>query len=378
MKVPESTIRPNSLKMSRFQRPARVLVSLLLCFAASLHFNARVSTAANESVAPHGKFTATLTVAMDRNTIDYFLYKATPTGMQLELTQRFAAHLGRTIEVFAVDSQQEGIEAVQNGAVDFYATSDSLTLDHPTLLSCSLHSQPSSANRMGEKLATWLFPAEKSSLMAVATEWFSSKGCVRLNRALTRKFGTNGYMRQHFQTADGNSPLSAYDSLIKVATRDTRWDWRWVASIIYQESRFKPSLHSHRGAYGLMQMTPATARHFDVPHLNTPKAQIDAGVNYLLWLDSQFEKNGIPDELRNDFILAAYNAGYSRIRTAQGAASALGYSPAVWVGNVAIAHAKTPQRVINSNPLTVLYGTGETCNFVREINCRYTHYKNLL
>lgn len=365
--------------MLHYRSAARVLLSLLLCLTSSLSFTSKHSNAAGDAFLLRDKTSATLRVALERNTVDYFLFQATPTGYQLELTHRFAARLGRGVEILPVKSPQEGFAAVEDGRVDFYATSRPMN-DYPhTLLACSLSAtkSPTAANPLPS--ATWLFAAKKSNLLANASLWFASKPCRNLTPALACKYGENGYMRYHYEKNRSSEPsLSVYDSLIKKAAEPTRWDWRWIASIIYQESRFKPTMRSPRGAYGLMQMTPITAQHFRVPDLSTPEAQINAGVNYLVWLDEQFEEMGIPLAHRNDFILAAYNAGYSKIRKAQRNAIALGASPYVWVGNVAIAHANTQPRASKNTPLTDLYGTGETCNFVRQINGRYAHYKNLM
>lgn len=365
--------------MSHYKSVARILLSLLLCLLSSLPFSTKRSSAAKDSATMRDKASASLRIALDRNSIDYFLFQATPTGLQLELTHRFAAQLGRTVEIVPVDSVQQGVLAAQHGLVDFYATSRPLSELPHALLPCSLHAPNKPKDTTTLPTATWLFPPEKSALFAHASLWLASKRCKKLASSLNSKFGTDGYMRLHFEENCCSRPsLSAYDSLIKKAAASTRWDWRWIASIIYQESRFKPSQRSLRGAYGLMQMTPITAKHFRVPNLHSPKAQIEAGVNYLLWLDDQFEKIGIPIALRNDFILAAYNAGYSRIRKAQANAEALGDAPNVWVGNVAVAHAQAYRTLNRENPIATLYGAGETCNFVQQINCRYAHYKNLL
>lgn len=365
--------------MSHYQTAARVLLSLLLCLISSLPFTSHPSSAASNTTSLRNKPNSLLRVALDRNSIDYFLFHATPTGFQHELIHGYAVSLDVAIEILPVDSAQQGILAVQNGLADCYATSAPLKASPRTLLAYPLYLPPNPMRPAPRRIATWLFSIEKYRLFANAKQWLSSGRCKNLSSKLYCKFGENGYMRTRFEAGIASRhTLSAYDTLIKTATRDTRWDWRWIASIVYQESRFKPTRHSPRGAYGLMQMTPITARHFNVPDLLSPEAQINAGVNYLLWLDKQFERQGIPLSLRDDFILAAYNAGYSRIRKAQERAIANGASPYVWAGNVAIEHAKKHTHPDGNSTISTLYGSGETCNFVRQINSRFAHYKNLL
>ena len=69
-----------------------------------------------------------------------------------------------------------------------------------------------------------------------------------------------------------------------------------------QESAFKQKATSHKGASGLMQLMPATARRFGVQNIYEPQQNIDAGVKYMRWLLNKF--NGDVS-----LALAGYNAG---------------------------------------------------------------------
>lgn len=75
-----------------------------------------------------------------------------------------------------------------------------------------------------------------------------------------------------------------------------------VHSMIRVESNYKPTAVSHKGAEGLMQLIPATARRFGVANSFNPEQNIEGGVKYLKHLLQLF--NG--DER---LALAAYNAG---------------------------------------------------------------------
>lgn len=68
-----------------------------------------------------------------------------------------------------------------------------------------------------------------------------------------------------------------------------------------QESRFKQRALSHKGASGLMQLMPDTAKRFGVKNIYNPKQNIEAGVKYMRWLLNKF------GDLR--LALAGYNAG---------------------------------------------------------------------
>ncbi len=75
-----------------------------------------------------------------------------------------------------------------------------------------------------------------------------------------------------------------------------------VRAIVRVESGFDPKAVSNKGAMGLMQLIPATARRFGVENPFDPKQNLEGGVNYLKYLLDLFGGN-LP------LSLAAYNAG---------------------------------------------------------------------
>ena len=56
------------------------------------------------------------------------------------------------------------------------------------------------------------------------------------------------------------NPISEYDEIIKKGVRRLGWDWRMMAAIVWNESRFNIHAVSSQGARGLMQFMPRTAR----------------------------------------------------------------------------------------------------------------------
>jgi hypothetical protein len=86
-----------------------------------------------------------------------------------------------------------------------------------------------------------------------------------------------------------------------------------VAAVVRAESAFEPRAVSHKGARGLMQLMPATARRFgvEVSELFTPERNLEAGSRYLRWLVDRF-----PGDLPR--ILAAYNAGEATVERYRG------------------------------------------------------------
>jgi hypothetical protein len=79
-----------------------------------------------------------------------------------------------------------------------------------------------------------------------------------------------------------------------------------VKAVAMVESNYNPFAISYRGAQGLMQLIPGTARRFGVKNVYDPKQNIEGGVKYLKFLSEMF-----PDNL--PYILAAYNAGENAV-----------------------------------------------------------------
>jgi soluble lytic murein transglycosylase-like protein len=92
------------------------------------------------------------------------------------------------------------------------------------------------------------------------------------------------------------------DELIEKAAARHEVDPLLVHSVISVESAYNPKAISPKGAQGLMQLIPATARRFGAANAFDPAQNIDAGVRYLKYLNMLF-----PNDLR--LALAAYNAG---------------------------------------------------------------------
>jgi membrane-bound lytic murein transglycosylase F len=124
--------------------------------------------------------------------------------------------------------------------------------------------------------------------------------------------------------------LSPYDQLIAHYAEEAGIDWRLIAAVIYEESRFKPESVSDAGAYGLMQVREVAAREVGEPEFVEPEANIRTGVRYLQWLARQFAT--APDRDRLALMLAAYNMGIAHVQDAQALARRFGYDPLRWDG----------------------------------------------
>ncbi len=93
-----------------------------------------------------------------------------------------------------------------------------------------------------------------------------------------------------------------HDSLIVESSRRYGIDPLLIYSQMHQESSFKIRATSNKGASGLMQLMPATARRFGVTSIYDPRQNVDAGVRYMRWLLDTFKGDVV-------LALAGYNAG---------------------------------------------------------------------
>jgi membrane-bound lytic murein transglycosylase F len=125
-----------------------------------------------------------------------------------------------------------------------------------------------------------------------------------------------------------NSRLPKYQPAIQSAAETYGFDWRLIAAQMYQESQFNPRAISHAGAYGLMQLTKRTARHFGVSDIFDPEENIRAGVRHLRYLYDYFKEAEGTDRIY--LALAAYNIGQGHLQDARRLAVKQQLDPDKW------------------------------------------------
>ena len=153
-----------------------------------------------------------------------------------------------------------------------------------------------------------------------------------------------------------------------------------LASLIYQESQFKPDGTSWAGAQGLMQLMPGTAAQYGVTNVNDPHQSMKAGIKYLKWLD-RFWSDEIPDSSeRIKFVMASYNIGPGHVVDARSLTEKYGADPNIWYNNVeTYLLKKSEPKYYNDEIVKLGYSRGvETVSYVREILDRYGQYKILI
>ncbi len=425
-------------------------------------------------------------VVTNYNSTNYFVYKGTPMGYQLELLQEFSNYLGLKLDIIVNNDLSTNYENLKSGAIDIIASNLAATLEknegikftHPHSFSRQVLIQQrykpdteSSGNReyntlirnqldlagetiyvqkesayakrlrnlaqeigdsiniveiadyeveqliglvasgeikytvCDENLArvnlnyypnldvetaisfpqklSWAVRSTSPDLVNVINNWLISfKKTSRYSR-IYQKYYLNKrsvhLVDEGFHSIKGGQ-VSDFDEIIKEESNKFNWDWRLIASLIYQESRFLPRAESWAGARGLMQLMPATANRFGVINTDIPRENIRGGVEFLRWLDERLKSRVENPEERIKFILASYNVGLGHVLDAMNLAEKYGKNPLVWENNVDyyLLHKSEP-KYFNDPVVKYGYCRGEEpYHYVTEILERYDHYKNVM
>jgi membrane-bound lytic murein transglycosylase F len=229
----------------------------------------------------------------------------------------------------------------------------------------------------------WIFRKKSTELQKKVNDWLSyykssAQFAVKFHKYFEDRNNNENINHHYVSVRSGR--ISRYDELIKKYSANINWDWRLLASLIYQESRFNPKVRSHAGAYGLMQLMPSTRAYFGVDSTSSVEKQIEAGVKFIKLLDKQIAPKIPDEEERVKFILASYNIGWGHILDAVNIASKVGKNAQVWDQNVdSCLLSKSKPEVFQMADVKHGYAKGkETYKFVKQILERFEHYKNLV
>ncbi len=225
----------------------------------------------------------------------------------------------------------------------------------------------------------WAVRPGSDELLKAANRWIEGMKkkqdyYVIYNKYFKNKRNYSRRVKSEFYSLTNNK-ISEYDELIQKYAARIDWDWRLLASLIYQESKFETQAASWASASGLMQIMPETAAELGVEDVEDPEQNLRGGTKYLKQIAKDFTH--IPDSLdRLKFTMAAFNCGIGHVFDAQRLASKRGLDSLVWDNNVEemILALSYPS---NYNDPVVYYGYVrglEPYTYVNQIIERYKHY----
>ena len=185
----------------------------------------------------------------------------------------------------------------------------------------------------------WAFSRTNNdnSLYLAAIQFFNQlrrKG--ELERLLERYYGHisesekfNYYnMRVFYRNIKKRLPK--YQKFFKRVANHYNLDWRFLAAISYQESRWNPAAVSKTGVKGLMMLTKSTAQEMGVKNRKDPLESIQGGTKYFLAIKKRIPQQ-ISEPDKTWFALAAYNVGLGHVRDIRRLTKMQGDNPDHWV-----------------------------------------------
>ncbi len=285
--------------------------------------------------------------------------------------------------IYIVEDERETeqlIAAVANKEID-YTVAD----EHVALVDAAFYRNIDTKTYLSfpQKVA-WAVRSDQKRLADTINYWLDQFYKTLDSRLLYNKYFKNLSSRRRVNkslyNSYGKGHLSPYDDLIKKAAKQVGWDWRLLASVIYQESEFKPNVVSWVGARGLMQLMPDVMEKYGVDSTSSPEVQIMAGTNYLKSLFRQLPDSISDSTERIKFVLAAYNTGMGHVFDARRLAAKYHKNPNIWTDNVDYFILHLSEKKYYNDPVVRNgYVRGkETYNFVVEICQRYKIYKTLI
>ncbi len=301
-------------------------------------------------------------------TSGYKTGKGHPQGFHYKLFQECSEETGISIDIVYGKLGRAAFDALLNGRVDIVAidTRDTSYLDY---------TEDFLFTRQFENYV-WAVSNEHPDVVKELNNWLSKKSNDGSLKKIYNRFFTSYSLKPYLATMTQRSTICPYDNLIKKHSRDINWDWRLLAAVLKQESRFSIGVRSSRGAMGLMQVLESTAAVYGVTDCYSPSENIKAGVAFLKDIKKDYEEMGLDSTNVVKFTLAAYNAGQSRIRDCMAFAREMGTEPSDW---------DSVARVIPLMALPEYYEHAEylrhgsfkgkeTLNYVKDILATYDEY----
>jgi len=288
--------------------------------------------------------------------------------------------IGDTIYIKEIEDidTEEIISMVSNGEIDYTVCDENVGLINQTYHQNIDIKTPISFNQN----IGWGVRKNSEQLLDTLNKWLVDFKKTKKYKELYNKYFRHvkgvGYSNTNYHSKK-TGKVSEYDDLIKIQSKIINWDWKLLASLIYQESKFIPDLKSWTGAFGIMQLIPSTAERYGIDTCSTLEENLEAGTKYIKWIEEQLEDIE-DDNQRIKFTLASYNVGLGHVLDARRLAEKNGKNPNQWDDNVDyfLLHKSNPKFYRDSVVKHGYCRGEEPYNYVTSIIERFEHYKNVI
>lgn len=234
------------------------------------------------------------------------------------------------IRIKLEESSLGTLEALENGTVDY-----GIVLSHEAMLGQKLSDKIKVATDLGPPVSfAWAFSRlADESLLDKARQFFATiRANNELKNLIDRHYAQFEQLDQQLAQQfieDVDKRISPYLAAFKAAGEKYNIDWRLLAAMAYQESKWDPEARSHMGAYGIMQITAPTAQDIGLIDPSNPVKNIMAAAKYLDQLRAMIPDNAQEPD-RTYLAMAAYNIGIGHLTDAIKLTKEQGGDPNRW------------------------------------------------
>ncbi|MGN0202679.1 MAG: transglycosylase SLT domain-containing protein [Candidatus Cryptobacteroides sp.] len=288
-------------------------------------------------------------------------------GFHYEMLRNFVGSIGDTARIFLGEAGLPYTDSLLAKSLDILVIPSYEYADVPGLHAWSLGDTSivwvmRDDPLLNSEYAHWLIDFNGSSLQASALERFFN--------------GFNPYRRSSVRNRNIISP---YDELLKKSAEKIGWDWKMLAAVVWAESKFRIDTRSPKGATGLMQVMPGTARAFGVSDLLDPEENIKAGTALLERLQRMYSDVAADRDELTKISLAAYNAGPGRISDCIRLARAQGVDPSTWSNlcSVIPLMGQEPDSLMQTDVTYGPFRGKETVAYVKAVLNQYDIFRGL-
>lgn len=288
-----------NLKEKTQRRLRNVSVTFLIICLTPLCERGRILSGAHAENALAGK---EVTCAIDLGD-DMYGSHGLETGFNYELLNRFAEDNHCSVKIVTAKKGENYLDSLKLGKVDMVITHDK----------ASMEAEGMSILREVDECSAWALNGMDQSEIRQMNTWLGHITSTPDFENVRNRYHGTFDPGKRAENGVITTRVSPYDEMLKKYASTLGWDWRMLAAVVYQESKFSIGSTSFRGAVGLMQVMPQTGRYYGIEDLLDPEQNILAGTSHLKRLQRLMSRYGFSQEELVKFTLAAYNAGEGRI-----------------------------------------------------------------
>ncbi|MDD4395188.1 MAG: transglycosylase SLT domain-containing protein [Bacteroidales bacterium] len=222
----------------------------------------------------------------------------------------------------------------------------------------------------------WILNPANKKINDLINNWLTNfKQTADYQKLCTKYFSPKSKFLHNASVEKRHGRISQYDKIIKKYAKKQHLDWRFVSSIIFQESRFTSDGLGVGGSFGIMQLMPETAARYGIDSTSNIEQQLWAGIQLISFLNKLFID--IEDEMeRSYFVAASYNAGPGHIIDACNLCRKFGDNYQLWE-NVKVYLALKSEKEFYNDPVVKngYYPGRHTIRYTQQVMERYQAYK---